>query len=83
MTMPPLDPFKIYPYHWPIINPGNSWAVPRICMPQFFSIQWDYAIDSWYYIGHGLDEGGNAYSFNVIVGRCAFRGRNPWCDPNG
>ena len=77
MTSPPSDPFKIYPYHWPVINPGNSWAVPRICMPQFFSIQWDYAIDSWYYIGHGVDDGGNEYSFNFIVGRYAFRGRNP------
>ena len=77
MTPPPSDPFKIYPYHWPVINPGNSWAVPRIAMPQFFSIQWDYAIDSWYYIGHCIDDAGDSYSFNLIVGRRALRGRNP------
>jgi hypothetical protein len=76
-TPPPSDPYQIYPYHWPVINPGNSWAVPRIAMPQFFSIQWDYAIDSWYYIGHGIDDAGDSYSFNLIVGRRALRGRNP------
>jgi hypothetical protein len=77
ITPPPSDPYQIYPYHWPVINPGNSWAVPRIAMPQFFSIQWDYAIDSWYYIGHGIDDAGDSYSFNLIVGRRALRGRNP------
>jgi hypothetical protein len=79
MTNAPIsDPYKINPYQWPIINPGNSWAVPRIAMPQFFSIQWAFAIDSWYYIGHGIDDQENEYSLNVIVGRYALRGRNPF-----
>ena len=51
----PANPFAIYTYQWPILDPGPSWSVSRISMPRFFSIQWDFQIDSWYYIGHGID----------------------------
>jgi hypothetical protein len=70
------DPFAIYPYRWPIVNSGNSWSVPRISMPGFYSIQWDFQIDSWYYVGHLVDAAGNEYSFNLIVGRNSLSGRN-------
>jgi hypothetical protein len=66
MTNAPIsDPYKINPYQWPIINPGNSWAMPRIALPQFFSIQWAFAIDSWYYIRHGIDDQENEYSLDT------------------
>ncbi|HKV07429.1 MAG TPA: hypothetical protein VJ725_04760 [Thermoanaerobaculia bacterium] len=77
MRLMPANPFAIYPYQWPILNPGPSWSVPRISMPRFFSIQWDFQIDSWYYIGHGVDAAGNAYTFNFTVGRYAFNGQSP------
>jgi hypothetical protein len=67
--------FRVYPYHWPILNPGLPPAVPRIAMPQFFSIQWDFQCDSWYYIGCGIDENNIEYTFNFIVGRYAFSGQ--------
>src|SRR5690349_5319242 len=74
--MPEQNPFRIYPYRWPIVNPGRSWSVPRICMPDFFSIQWDFQIDSWYFVGHLIDASGNEYSLNFVFGRAAASGRN-------
>jgi hypothetical protein len=57
---------------WPVVNPGNSWSVPRIAMPGFFSIQWDFKLESWFYGGHAIDADGNLYSLNVYFGRAAL-----------
>lgn len=45
-------------------------------MPDFFSIQWAFQIDSWYFVGHLVDAEGSEYSLNFIFGRAATAGRN-------
>jgi hypothetical protein len=57
---------------WPVVNPGNSWSVPRIAMPDFFAVQWDFKLESWFYGGHAIDEDGNLYSLNVYFARAAL-----------
>jgi hypothetical protein len=62
---------------WPVVAPGNSWAVPRIAMPSFFGVQWDFALESWFYGGHAIDSDGNLYSLNVYFARAALDKADP------
>ncbi|HEV2816874.1 MAG TPA: hypothetical protein VGW40_06600 [Allosphingosinicella sp.] len=62
---------------WPVVNPGNSWSAPRIAMPGFFAVQWDFGLESWFYGGHAIDEGGNLYSLNVYFARAALDPADP------
>jgi hypothetical protein len=56
----------------PVVNPGNSWSVPRISMPDFFSVQWDFGLETWFFGGHAIDDEGALYSVNVYFGREAL-----------
>jgi hypothetical protein len=62
---------------WPVVNPGNSWSVPRIAMPGFFGVQWDFKLESWFYGGHAVDSDGNLYSLNVYFARAALDPAQP------
>jgi hypothetical protein len=57
---------------WPVVNPGNSWSAPRVAMPGFFGVQWDFKLESWFYGGHAIDADRNLYSLNVYFARAAL-----------
>jgi hypothetical protein len=75
---PPPSPPPPWPFRWPVVNPGPSWSVPRVRMPDIFSIQPDFPLDTWFYAGHASDADGNDYSLNLYFAR----GFDP-LDPTG
>ena len=67
---PTVPPAAAAPdFRWPVVNSGPSWSLPRIRMPDIFSIQWDFQIESWFYAGFVTDSAGNDYSVNLFFGR--------------
>ncbi len=62
---------SLWPFRWPVVNPGPSWSVPRVAMPDILSVQWDFPLDTWFYAGYAVDQDGHQYSVNLYFGRDA------------
>jgi hypothetical protein len=64
-------------FRWPLVNSGNSWSLPRISMPDYFSLQWDFPLENWLIVGHAIDDEGGEYSISVYIGRVALSPDSP------
>ena len=58
-------------FRWPLVNSGPSWTLPRISMPDYFSIQWDFPLENYLIVGHAIDADGGEYSISLYIGRVA------------
>ena len=64
-------------FRWPVVNSGPSWSAPPVRMPDIFSVQPDFQLDSWFYAGCAVDTAGQEYSLNVYFGRGAPSSASP------